>query len=264
MRSVSSFPQLQHDFSRRRSAGFTLIELLVVVAIIGLLAAILFPVFSRVRENARRASCQSNLKQIGASVMQYMQDYDEACPLSWYNAQTGDAVSYNYVVRWMDMVYPYVKSDQVFSCPSLKNRVYLPGTPNVSAPSNNYGGYIVNNDFYTPNNAWTAPASTAGAGAVPKEIVTSAKFAQPANTIWYCDGDGSSENEAIGETQIGAAAPTYSNDTISFHHLVFRHLRLANFLFCDGHVKAMSYDAVTERKTKSGQQYMPMWTVEDD
>jgi prepilin-type N-terminal cleavage/methylation domain-containing protein len=64
----------------RKRTGFTLIELLVVIAIIAILAAILFPVFARARENARRASCQSNLKQIGLAVYQYTQDYDEKCP----------------------------------------------------------------------------------------------------------------------------------------------------------------------------------------
>ncbi|NLC58402.1 MAG: prepilin-type N-terminal cleavage/methylation domain-containing protein [Armatimonadetes bacterium] len=62
---------------RRKQNGFTLIELLVVIAIIAILAAILFPVFARARENARKANCQSNLKQIATAAMMYRQDYDE-------------------------------------------------------------------------------------------------------------------------------------------------------------------------------------------
>lgn len=79
----------------RAKRGFTLIELLVVIAIIAILAAILFPVFSRARENARRASCQNNLKQIGTAIMQYTQDYDEKIP-SLYRmdgAKTADVPS---------------------------------------------------------------------------------------------------------------------------------------------------------------------------
>src|SRR5215212_8794902 len=65
-----------------RRHGFTLIELLVVIAIISLLAAILFPVFGRARENARRSSCLNNLKQIGIGLAQYTQDFDESLPAS--------------------------------------------------------------------------------------------------------------------------------------------------------------------------------------
>jgi prepilin-type N-terminal cleavage/methylation domain-containing protein/prepilin-type processing-associated H-X9-DG protein len=90
---------------RRRHAGFTLIELLVVIAIIALLAAILFPVFAQARDKARQNSCLSNTRQIGTAMMMYAQDFDEGLP-AW-----GE-------YRWHVALKPYVKSIQVFVCPS--------------------------------------------------------------------------------------------------------------------------------------------------
>lgn len=78
------------DLEREQKTGFTLMELLVVIAIISILAAILFPVFARARENARRSSCMSNLKQIGLGIMQYTQDNDERYPPNWHGG--GSAV----------------------------------------------------------------------------------------------------------------------------------------------------------------------------
>lgn len=105
----------------QRRRGFTLIELLVVIAIIAILAAILFPVFSRAREMARRTSCASNFRQIGLGLMQYTQDYDETYPLFslsglGYNGFQG----YNGAdgARWADAIFPYLKSTQIFDCPS--------------------------------------------------------------------------------------------------------------------------------------------------
>jgi prepilin-type N-terminal cleavage/methylation domain-containing protein/prepilin-type processing-associated H-X9-DG protein len=96
--------------------GFTLIELLVVIAIIAILAAILFPVFARARENARRASCMSNMKQMGLGVLQYTQDYDEKYPQAyWYPNDSSSAGGY---AHWSGTIQPYVKSNQLFVCPS--------------------------------------------------------------------------------------------------------------------------------------------------
>ena len=97
--------------ARRRA--FTLIELLVVIAIIAILAAILFPVFARARENARRISCLSNLKQIGLGFLQYTQDYDESYPLT-----TMSGMAMTPQASWTTSTQPYLKSVQIFRCPS--------------------------------------------------------------------------------------------------------------------------------------------------
>lgn len=129
--------------------GFTLIELLVVIAIIAILAAILFPVFARARENARRTSCMSNLKQMGLGMMQYVQDYDGNYPARLYRAgaptpgdTAGGTVYLGLIVppttnsayantEWI--LEPYIKSRQVAVCPSFTGN-----------PATNPGGYAYN------------------------------------------------------------------------------------------------------------------------
>ena len=117
-----------------KTKGFTLIELLVVIAIIALLAAILFPVFARARENARRSSCANNMKQIGLGVLQYVQDYDETYPhqnhatLANMNDLTqvipiGTDTSPNRTVA--DLLHPYIKSVQIWKCPSASGTGFI-------------------------------------------------------------------------------------------------------------------------------------------
>src|SRR6188768_348324 len=113
-------------FARWRKSGFTLIELLVVIAIIAILAAILFPVFARAREAARKSNCISNLKQIGTGLMMYVQDYDEIYPVINQEADRipgqqphvrgGLKDTYPFLV---DVMQPYTKNEGLFRCPSF-------------------------------------------------------------------------------------------------------------------------------------------------
>ncbi len=97
--------------------AFTLIELLVVIAIIAILAAILFPVFAQAREKARAASCVSNMKQIGLAALMYAQDYDEVFVGSYTYPNTWGQCP---MLRWNDLIYPYMKNIQIFACPSTR------------------------------------------------------------------------------------------------------------------------------------------------
>lgn len=97
-----------------RSRGFTLIELLVVIAIIAILAAILFPVFAKAREKARQSSCLSNTKQIALAELQYAQDYDERFP----NHCRNDGATSSSSFCWIGVIDPYIKNQQVKTCPS--------------------------------------------------------------------------------------------------------------------------------------------------
>jgi prepilin-type N-terminal cleavage/methylation domain-containing protein/prepilin-type processing-associated H-X9-DG protein len=117
----------------RPSKGFTLIELLVVIAIIAILAAILFPVFAQAREKARQASCLSNLKQIGIALSMYQSDFDTQYPPSQLPS-TGLNVS------WPTMIYPYVKNEQVFICPSTSPGSFTPDGTYIAATTRVYTG----------------------------------------------------------------------------------------------------------------------------
>ncbi len=150
---------MSHSLHQNRRAAFTLIELLVVIAIIAILAAILFPAFARARESARRSSCLNNFKQIGLGMMQYSQDYDETLPRfshgGGYNGFTGYGAGGDDGARWADMIYPYIKSTQVFDCPSgtktltpYNRGAIAAGGPFLDITTYSYG-------YVTPNNATT-------------------------------------------------------------------------------------------------------------
>jgi prepilin-type N-terminal cleavage/methylation domain-containing protein/prepilin-type processing-associated H-X9-DG protein len=151
--------------NRRIRRGFTLIELLVVIAIIAILAAILFPVFARAREAARKSSCQSNLKQIGTAFLMYVQDYDETWPNIWngvVDINLAPPTGYN----WAWAVQPYIKNTQVFRCPSDTQRVGSSYNANNQIDNNSDAAIvapadtIVAMDGFTDNNGNYAQTNT--------------------------------------------------------------------------------------------------------
>jgi prepilin-type N-terminal cleavage/methylation domain-containing protein/prepilin-type processing-associated H-X9-DG protein len=123
-----------------RRHGFTLIELLVVIAIIAILAAILFPVFAKAREKARQSSCLSNLKQLNLGILQYAQDYDERMPLeAGYVTPAVFLAGPEWPNYWWEQIMPYLKNEQILSCPSESRRVVTSGNVTDTSHSVNYG-----------------------------------------------------------------------------------------------------------------------------
>src|ERR1039458_9997329 len=108
----------------RLRRGFTLIELLTVIAIIAILASILFQVFAKAREKAERTSCLSNFKQLGLAALAYATDYDNTyCMFSQGNGFAGfQGYGGGDGPRWADELYPYVKNSQLFDCPTTDDR----------------------------------------------------------------------------------------------------------------------------------------------
>ena len=246
-----------------RQGAFTLIELLVVITIIAILAAILFPVFGRARENARRSSCQSNLKQIGLGALQYVQDYDEKYPGTGYSDINGNAV------MWMDLVQPYIKSAQVFNCPShsfsgnLKAFNSNIGTRGTSGTNKEFGSYIFNNSFYSPNLVRGPGAQALAAfGSTVTTVLVADGADAGGNADFYCF------NETTPYPLVAGATPKTMRSNWGGggdNAIVERHLDTTNVLFADGHVKAMKLDELLRVSTNPSfpgvQRY---FSVEDD
>jgi prepilin-type N-terminal cleavage/methylation domain-containing protein/prepilin-type processing-associated H-X9-DG protein len=207
-------------FGRISPAGFTLIELLVVIAIIAILAAILFPVFARARENARRTSCLSNLKQIGLGITQYNQDYDEMMPRRIAGTTISPSSGDINELTWKIVLFPYVKSRQVFACPSNSgnetNDTSNPAYP-ISYVSNGFTsvGGIATGEIFAGEG--TAPMFK-GSG-VPLPAVVS-----PSQTILVTECNPEWVYTETGMDNSG----TFKG-----------HLGTVNFLFADSHVKAL-------------------------
>jgi prepilin-type N-terminal cleavage/methylation domain-containing protein/prepilin-type processing-associated H-X9-DG protein len=237
---------------RNRIKGFTLIELLVVIAIILILASILFPVFVRARENARRASCMSNLKQIGLGVMMYVQDYDERYPMC---ADTGSNDG-----DWEQFISPYTshynQRTQLYRCPSsaytLRGGAYS---------DFDYGNYTANRAVLLDGDG--PSEETLSIAAIPSaagtymifdgsaiRTMTTNVYAPRVDKIQYLPGSGPGSPANLSDTHVFSS--TYASLQSDFES--GRHFGGINMLYADGHVKWLhSQEVVVEaRKCGSG------------
>jgi len=159
---------------RRTTLAFTLIELLVVIAIIAILAAILFPVFAQAREKARQTVCLSNVKQISLAFAMYVQDYDETCVAAgvlpffdwqgpngydngasvtsnnpWPNCQGWPCILPTGQATFAARLMPYIKSYEVWTCPSANNSGSNGSSWSPTSPAN-----VVSNPGQRPISYW--------------------------------------------------------------------------------------------------------------
>ncbi len=216
-----STPQCSSALIRapRSKRGFTLIELLVVIAIIAILAAILFPVFARARENARRSSCQSNMKQIGLGFAQYTQDYDSILPPSAGGpGPSSDNGAPN--GSWAQRMQPYLKSTQIFACPSNTQNTKVQDGGALGAPLN-YAAIPI-----------SYAVSVHYAGFNPESPNAESIIQAPSTKILMAE-------TTSGQTSIGAADWQGGGNTIWKDRGFAGHLNTANYLFGDGHVKSL-------------------------
>jgi len=216
-----------------KRTGFTLIELLVVIAIIAILAAILFPVFAKVREKARQTSCASNMKQIGLGIIQYVQDNDERMP-------EGSAVKFGNGLGWAGNLYNYIKSTGVYSCPD----------DSTSVPSGQSAiSYALNANFDPPSGPIALAAMQSPAKTVAIFEVSGLPGPLTQDGTPY---DAAGDIAGYSGSSDGVCRPSYGTSAM-FQTGVFpnvtplaasssfaatpRHTGGSNYLYADGHVK---------------------------
>ena len=236
---------MQSQSKHKPAKAFTLIEILVVIAIIGILAAILFPVFARARENARRSSCQSNVKQILLGVTQYTQDYDERFPLETF-AENAPGAAFGAGndgenVLWNQTVQPYLKSIQVFQCPSSNVPIdFIGGWPNpnpVGYTKPFHTCYLANNALFYRGSSLSVVNNPSGtvllADGAKRGLKTPPYITDiDKNETWSLVDPTTDHNGGYGTVQVDTGGRVVAAPNP-------RHLNTVVVGFVDGHVKSL-------------------------
>jgi prepilin-type N-terminal cleavage/methylation domain-containing protein/prepilin-type processing-associated H-X9-DG protein len=251
---------------KSRRTAFTLIELLVVLTVISILAGLLLPVLARTRENGRRAACQSNLRQIGLGLQQYSQDWDEVLVPDWFApdgttdpGKTQAASTPGAEYKWMDAIFPYVRDEQVYTCPSATGSRAIPykyyGNMAPGTSTDAYGSYVIMHGYGPTDSAkvdgcddCTPPVSHP----LSHDRVPLSRVGSAATTAWVMDG----EIILNGDSTFYAK---YADGTIQ--PIDNRHLDTINVLYLDGHVKAVREDILTRRNANG---VISAATIQDD
>jgi prepilin-type N-terminal cleavage/methylation domain-containing protein/prepilin-type processing-associated H-X9-DG protein len=245
---------MSHKDSKK--SAFTLIELLVVIAIIAILAAILFPVFAQAREKARQTSCLSNFKQIGLATMMYIQDYDETYPRKEYALAPRQWWA---PLTWQEAIAPYMKngvenvtwaSTDGSAVPIARSGIYqCPSAPRSArkqyAAHNMLFSQLTTDSGNIPIQAVSQPAVNNASDLVmvtETGIVANDSNGGQLDTDWYWHGGGQWPPQFTGlnsGAKYDRDPADWGNSWPFASYPRYRHSGTGNFVFADGHAKAI-------------------------
>jgi prepilin-type N-terminal cleavage/methylation domain-containing protein/prepilin-type processing-associated H-X9-DG protein len=246
----------------RRTEGFTLIELLVVIAIIAILAAILFPVFARVKAKANQAACINNLKQISTALLMYAQEWDN---MTFPNIDSlADPNWAGHGLGYTNYFNPYLNNEEVWFCPAKGITKYGTATVPATIPPGSgtvtkytqtyYANQIIDSDYYNPA-SWRYQYAWC-----PRSLED---FKSPAHFITFFDGglygidiggaarqsdwwvamhlnpDGSAKFARTEPDGLLNGTPLWTNDPPLWCTMAGRHMGNVDVAFLDGHVSIM-------------------------
>lgn len=211
-------PKCSRRFARRRA--FTLIEILIVITIICILAALLFPTFSRTRESARTTTCAGNLRQLGLTMEMYVNDNNGFYPLP---------EAPRLLCTWVNRIEPYLKSTQVLQCPSFPNGDFVSGCPTRE---------IINEEGFEHHGSYSL--NTLNPSPAQRHKLRVSSLSHPSSSILLLDGTNDIftfpgwPNPDVRDLREKGIVPRHNGNGV-------------NVLFADGHTKWRRLESLLDK-----------------